>query len=215
MSSLSQFFIAFWRVLGSIFRSRTTSPESRMKMTLEQQLAALADLGFRLNKGITVDDLLYSFDRGEYENKPFGTVLFMLGSEVEREPWGRNICDRAWNFDVEFIEDDGAYVTIVQNLCRVAGTPQLITEIRDFIDFEDGKAWLKYMIDGKSRHYDVAVDDDWADAKVVGAVMEDIERDGMRFYAKDNGQASIWFYLDSETARKLSKLTGQKLKTNR
>ena len=215
MSSLSQFFIAFWRVLGSIFRPRTTSPESRMKMTLEQQLAALADLGFRLNKGITVDDLLYSFDRGEYENKPFGTVLFMLGSEVEREPWGRNICDRAWNFDVEFIEDDGAYVTIVQNLCRVAGTPQLITEIRDFIDFEDGKAWLKYMIDGKSRHYDVAVDDDWADAKVVGAVREDIERDGMRFYAKDNGQASIWFYLDSETARKLSKLTGQKLKTNR
>ena len=186
-----------------------------MKMTLEQQLAALADLGFRLNKGITVDDLLYSFDRGEYENEPFGTVLFMLGSEAEREPWGRNICDRAWNFDVEFIEDDGAYVTIVQNLCRVAGTPELITEIRDFIDFEDGKAWLKYMIDGKSRHYDVAVDDDWADAKVVGAVMEDIERDGMRFYAKDNGQASIWFYLDSETARKLSKLTGQKLKTNR
>lgn len=190
------------------------SPTSKMNMTLEQQLATLSELGLKLNDGITVDDLLYSWDREEYENESFDTILFMLGSEVEREPWGRNVCDHAWNFDVECIEGDGSYVTIVQNLCRVAGAPDLITDLDDSVDIENGTAWLKYTIDGKQRHYTVAVDNDWADPATVGAVMEDIERDGMRFYGKANGQASIWFYLDNGTADKLNQLTGNALKTN-
>ena len=41
--------------------------------------------------------------------------------------------------------------------------------------------------------------------------MADIERDGFRFYAKDNGQASIWHYLDDETASKLDDETASKL----
>ena len=44
--------------------------------------------------------------------------------------------------------------------------------------------------------------------------MRDIERDGKRFYGKDNGQASIWFYLDQTAADKLNALTGNALKTN-
>jgi len=39
-------------------------------MTLEQQLATLAELGFKLNEGVTVDDLLYSWGREEYEKNP-------------------------------------------------------------------------------------------------------------------------------------------------
>ena len=41
--------------------------------------------------------------------------------------------------------------------------------------------------------------------------MKDIERDGKRFYAKDNGQASTWFYLDEVTAMKINALTGNML----
>jgi len=215
MIARAPYLIVLCLFVGCINAPDTPPPDKNPTMKLEQQLATLAELGLRLNEGITVDDLLHSWDREEYENEPFDTILFMLGSEVEREPWGRNVCDRAWNFDVEFIEGDGSYVTIVQNLCRVAGTPDLITELQDSVDLENGTAWLKYTIDGKQRHYTVAVDNDWADPETVSAVMEDIERDGMRFYAKDNGQASIWFYLDSKTADKLNQLTGNALKTNR
>lgn len=183
-------------------------------MTLEQQLESLAKLGFRLNEGITIHDLLYSWDREKYENEPFQILLFMLGSEVEREPWGRNICDRAWNFDLECIEGHGSYVKIVENLGRVAGIPYLITDIEDSVVLESGKAWLKYKIDGKQRDYTIAVDDDWADPETISAVMKDIERDGKQFYAKENGQASIWFYLDKDTASKLHQLTGIELSKN-
>jgi len=57
-------------------------------MRLEEQLAKLADLGLKLDDGITVDDLLYSFGREDYEKRPFDLILFVLGIEVEREPWG-------------------------------------------------------------------------------------------------------------------------------
>jgi hypothetical protein len=195
--------------------SAVDSSHVRASVKLEQQLETLGQLGLKLNEGVTVDDLLYSFDRQDYENKPFDLILFVFGSEVERAPWERNVCDRVWNFDVECIVDSGSYVTIVRSLCRVAGTPDLITDLEDFVDIENGKAWLKYTIDGTKRDYTIAVDNDWADPATVSAVMEDIERSGKRFYAKDNGQASIWFYLDGDTAGKLNALTGNALKTDR
>ncbi len=183
-------------------------------MTLEQQIDALKPLGLTLNLGATIDDLLHSWEREEYENDPFDLLLVMQGSEIEREPWGRFICDKAWNFDVECINDTGDYVFIVQQLCRVAGMPDLITDIEDFVDIENDEAWLKYTIDGQTRHYEITVDNDWADAETVAAIMKDIERDGKRFYAKDNGQASVWFYLDAPTAAKLTDLTGNALMLN-
>jgi hypothetical protein len=190
-------------------------PRRQTSFTLEQQLETLAQHGVRLNPGITIDDLLYSCERKEYETYPFHTILLVLGSEVERMPWGRHFSDQAWNFDVECIDDTGSYVTIVQNLCRVAGMPDLITEIEDFVDIENDTAWLKYTIDGQPRHCTVTVDNDWADPETVSAVMEDIQRDGKRFYGRDNGQASVWFYLDKKTAEELNALTGNALKLNR
>jgi hypothetical protein len=55
-------------------------------MNLEAQLTELAALGLALEPNVTIDDLLYSFDNAMYEERPFDLVLFMLGSEVEREP---------------------------------------------------------------------------------------------------------------------------------
>ena len=91
-------------------------------MTLEEQLSVLAELGLKLNEGISVDDMLYSFGREDYESNPFEMVLFVLGIEVEREPWGRAMCNRAWNFDTECITSTGDYVQVLHNLCRVPGT---------------------------------------------------------------------------------------------
>lgn len=175
-------------------------------MKLEQQLEALNQLGMKLNDGITIDDLLYSYDREAYESEPFDSILHALGSEVEREPWGRYVCDQAWNFDVECITDTGSYVDIVQNLCRVAAMPNLISDLQDFVDIDGGEAWLKYTIDGQKRHYTAKVDNDWADPEIIQAVMSDIERDGKQFFGKDNGQATIWFYLDPENMAKLKAL---------
>jgi hypothetical protein len=180
-------------------------------MTLEQQIEALAQLGLPLNEGITIDDLLYSASRETYEQEPFDYLLFMFGSEVERAPWCRPICPYAWNLDTECISGTGDYVEIVKRLCQIAKMPDLITDLQDFVDLDRPQGWLKYRIDGQQRHYDIEIDSDWADPQVIGDVMRDIERDGNRFYAKDNGQASIWFYLDETTMQKLNQLSNNAL----
>jgi hypothetical protein len=180
-------------------------------MTLEQQLDALAEIGLTLNDGVTIDDLLYSFDRENYEDEPFDLILFVMGSEVERGPLERSVCSRAWNLDMECIVETGDYARIVKRLSEVAGLSHVITDIEDHVDLESGEAWLKYVVDGKPRHYVIPVNDDWADPDTVAAIMADIERDGYRFYGKDNGQATIWYYLDSKTAKKLNELSNNGL----
>ncbi|HEU5118745.1 MAG TPA: hypothetical protein VFT74_19275 [Isosphaeraceae bacterium] len=181
-------------------------------MTLEQQLARLAELGLQLDEGITIDDILYTFGRTEYENQPFDLLLFVLGIDVERAPWGRPICSRVWNFDTECITSTGDYVRVVKRLCLVAGQPDYLKDVRDFVDVDAGKAWLKYRVEGTHRDWPVIVNDDWVDTMTLSYVMDDIEHDGRRFYFKDNGQAMVLFYLDSETAAKLNVLSNNALK---
>ena len=188
--------------------------EKPANKTLEDQINALSDLGIKMNKGVIIDNLLVSWSRADYEHRPFNTILFEYGSEVEREPLGRNVCDRVWNFDVECIEGEGSYVAIVNRLALLAGMRENLTEVRDAVDFESGQAWVSYQLNGESRKYQIKIDDDWADANVVAAIMKDLKKPGMRFYAKDNGQASVWFYLDEATAGEINKLSGNALKAS-
>ena len=180
-------------------------------MKLEEQLETLARCGIHLSEGVSKDDLLYSFGREAYESKPFDVLLFMLGAEVEREPWGRAICSRVWNFDTECIHGTGDYVRILKRLCDVAGHPGLLSDVADFVDVASGEAWLKYVIDGRSQEWTVAVIDDWADTLTLAYVMDDIERDGRRFYFKDNGQAMVLYYLDAESAGEINRLSNNSL----
>ena len=99
-------------------------------MKLEQQLAKLAELGIELDEGVTIDDLLFSFGREDYEERPFELILFVLGIEVERAPWDRSVCSRVWNFDTECIDTTGDYVHIVKRLCQVAEQSDRFKDIR-------------------------------------------------------------------------------------
>ena len=182
-------------------------------MKLETQLKTLAELGLSLNAGITIEDLLYSFKREAYEQKPFDLLLFMMGGEVEREPWGRPICSRMWNFDTECINGTGDYVRIAKRLCAVANQPNRLRDMQDFVDLDTEQAWLQYTVDGKQRHWTLEVNNDWADTITISYLMDDIERgDRCRFYAMDNGQAMILFYLDEAAANELSRLSGKALR---
>lgn len=195
-----------------IFGYQYFKPRQISAMTLEAQIQTLSEIGIALNDGVSIDDLLNSFDREQYEDRPFDLALSIYGAEVESEPWGRNFCDQVWDFDTEAIEGDGAYVDIVNRLALVAGRQDCLTEVKDSINMETGIAWVSYKIDGKPRKHDAHLNDDWADPTVVSAIMNDLETPGMKFYAKDNGQASVWFYLSSHLASKINKLTGNALK---
>jgi len=175
-------------------------------MKLEDQVAALAEVGLMLNEGITIDDLLISWSRSDYEHTPFDMVLFAYGSEVEGEPWGRYICDSAWNFDAECIDDNGSYEEIVNQFHRITGKRKTLEDLIDKVDIEAEIAQLHYTVDGVKRDFDITVDNDWADSKTCTAIMDDMSDDEHEFYAKENGQAVVWFYMKPENAHTLNAL---------
>lgn len=184
-------------------------------MKLEDQLSSLAELGLSLAPGRTVDELLRSFPREDYEREPFDLVLLLLGSEVAEAPWGRRFCDRVWHFDTECVYDEGAYVEIAEALCRLTGRMDALTDLRDHVDIEAGEAWLEYTVDGRRRHWDIKVEDDWVDATVVEAIMADLEYDGRRFYevdqGQDKGQDLILLFADDDVAGRLNALRDKRL----
>ena len=182
-------------------------------MRLEDQLATLAESGITLDPGITIDDITYSFPREDYERKPFDLLLFTLGVEVEREPWGRPFCSRVWNFDTECITGKNSYTKIAQRLCQVAGRPDAFANVSDHVDLGAGDAWIEYTVDGKQRHWSIEVNDDWADMMVVAYMMNDLERDGRKFRARDNGQAMVLYYLDDAAFARINKLAPKPLTT--
>jgi hypothetical protein len=184
-----------------------TSNTTQQQMTLEEQLSALDAIGIKLHEGATVEDLLYSFDRSEYEKRPFDALLFMLGSEIERKPWGRYFSTVAWNFDSECIVEDGDYVRIVKRLAELTGRSEDLTDVADSVDLEGGIATLRYSLDGTTRSLTPIVSDDWADADVVKIILSDFEQDKRYFYGIENGQSTILYYLDEITAAGLRELT--------
>lgn len=181
---------------------------------LEQQLETLGRLGLKLNDGITIDDLLYSFSREEYERRSYSLLLFALGIDVEREPWGRPICSRAWNFDLESIGGTGDYVRFVRRCCDVAGLPRdHFSGLSDLVDRETGDAWLKYVRpDGEHRQWKAKILGRWADPKLVAGVLTDLQTSDRFFYFKDNGQAMVLFFLTPATAAEINRLSGGALK---
>jgi len=175
-------------------------------MKLEQQIEKLSDIGLSLNKGVTINDLLLSYSREEYESSPFDLILFVYGIEVEEGPEERFVCDQAWNFDVEAIEDDGSYTEIVKQFHRITGKAKNLKELRDSVNLDEQYAELQYSVDGIERLLKPKIDDDWADPKTIEIILSDLRQPGFDFYQKDNGQASIWFYLSESQAIELNKL---------
>lgn len=173
---------------------------------IEDQLSTLQEFGFTLEPDVSLDDLLYSFGREALESEPFDLIFFAFGVEVEREPWGRRFCRRIWNFDYECIEQDGDYVRIVEELSHVAGKAGTLHAVGDHVDLDGGSGWLKYRVGEVERHWNVTIDDDWADPEVVSHIMRDLQGDGGRFFGKDNGQATILCYLSDDQAVRLNRL---------
>ena len=176
---------------------------------LETQIAALRDAGLAMAPGRTIDELLTSWPRARYEDDPYNLILFMYGCQVEAEPWGRVFCERGWDFDMECLIEKGDYVRAFEQIVRITGQPQLVSEMSDSFRFDAEVCEIRYVIQGRNRVLKARIDNDWADPDVVAAFVRDIEAaigDGRHFWASDNGQSSILFFLTDAEAAKVNAL---------
>lgn len=166
--------------------------KSPKHLPLETQLQTLAANGINLNPGRTIDDLLVSFPREEYETLPYNLLLIMLGAEVEDESGG-TFTDTVCSFDAECIEDTGDYRFKVERLAEIAGGDLPIEDIRDAIDVEAGTARIECTLDGRTHEFEPRFDDDWFDPEVIDWLEQLLTSRGStrRFFLYDSGDQNI------------------------
>lgn len=178
--------------------------------TLEEKLDALSACGISMKPEFSIEDLLSSWDRSDYEKPGYDLVLAGLGMAQEQSPWpwrSRNI----WHIDFECIEDHGAYISIATRMAELAGGSLPITAVQDFVDVENGQAWLAFELDGQPIHIDCEVNNDWVDSRVFSHFVRLLaERDPSRIYfIYGLGQDSIIGCLDTDHFQRLRKLIPQ------
>jgi hypothetical protein len=182
-----------------------SSPEPK---TLEEKLEALASCGITLRPEFSVDDLLSSWDRTEYEEPGFSMTLVGVGMTQEEPPWTPR-SQNLWHFDTECIEDHGAYVDIAKRLIEMAAGSLPLTDIEDYVDIEEEKAWLSFKLDGELIRIDCEIDNDWVDSKVFGhfvRLLAKTESSKIYFYFDLGGQDCIIGCVSREDYDRLRKL---------
>jgi hypothetical protein len=181
---------------------------------LETQISQLHDAGLVMAPGRTIAELLTSWARADYESDPYLLLLVMFGSEVEAEPWGRFFCERGLNFDMECLVQRGDYVLAFTEVLRITGQPGLATLLSDDFDIDGKSAMITYTMKDSARTITARVDNDWADPAALAAFMHDIETtiaDGRHFWAADNGQSAVLFFLTDPEAARINALRDQLL----
>lgn len=178
-------------------------------VALEKQIEMLKEAGLVMMPGRTVEELLVSWPRAEYEADPYNLLLFMYGSEVEAEPFGRYFCELGWNLDMECLTEAGDYVRAFTEIVRITGHPQLVQNMSDNFGLGAETCEIRYILNGREKITLARVNNDWADPKAVATFMLDLEStigDGRHFWAADNGQSSILFFLKDAEAAKVNAL---------
>lgn len=176
-------------------------------VSLEDQMLNFAEFGLHLAPDVTIDDVLYSFKREQYESDPYSLLFFVYGIEIEREPWGRNFSSSVWNFDYEGVAAQGAYEAIVKRFVGLTGNLGIVTNVKDNLDLEHANSVIEYTIAGEQKTIETLNDGDWADHSAVLTIARDIETaidDGRKFWSQENGQAQILLFITEQGAEQLN-----------
>lgn len=182
-------------------------------VSFEEQMQVFANLGFDLNPGTKVSDVNRWGSKKEFEEPAFVTLYITLGQTVEREPW-TPLTNRVWDFDTEAIEDHGAYVEIVKNLERISRGELKFEKLKDYVDLEEGRAWVSFTLLGKNYEWDLKVDDDWADPALFTKIVEitkTLNTKGRYTYFDTGGQNAVIGYETPESREAIIKATGLKI----
>jgi hypothetical protein len=182
----------------------------KSKPTFDEQLKTFSELGFELNKGIDTSDInRWENGHKEFEDQPYHLMYMTLGQTIEREPW-TPITNKCWDFDLEAIEDHGAYVEIMKNISRITNGDLTFENLEDYVDIEEGKAWISFTCNGDNYKWDLKVDDDWADGDLfdkVQALTGKYKTKGKFTYFNTGGQDFVLGYHTKEELEEIKNAT--------
>jgi hypothetical protein len=192
-------------------QNNKTQSLSKSKPTFEQQFETLKQLGFILNSGTDTSDInRWPGGHKEFEEPPFHLMYQTLGQTIEREPF-TPLTNKIWDFDLEAIEDHGAYIDIMKNISRITNGDLIFENIKDYVDIDEGKAWVSFTCKGEDYKWDLKVDNDWADGDLfdrVQSLTDKYKTKGKFTFFNTGGQDFVLGYCTSDELEKIRQATG-------
>ena len=140
------------------------------RVSLEEQLEIFASCGITLSDGITIDHLLRSATREDYERLHYSLLFDVMCGEEDIDNRPRRISPNLYGLDTECIVDHGDYVRAIQPLVDIAQGELPLIDLRDHVDLENKTAWIEFELDGKPHHIDAEINDDWIDTDVLAHI---------------------------------------------
>lgn len=182
----------------------------RRKVSFHDQLETFRTLGFDLNEGVEIADVDRWGGPAAFEEQPFSLLYVTLGQTLEREPW-TPMTDRCWTFDTEAIEDHGSYIEIMRNLERIARGALQFADLQDYVDIEEGQAWVSFTVGGNNYKWELKVQDDWVDPTLFSRLVKAIKTltvDGRFTYFNTGGQNAVIGFETRSSREQLISRTG-------
>lgn len=185
-------------------------------LTLEEKLQMLAQVGVVMEPGRSIEELLESFGREQYEEDDYDDLLFVLSNEVETGPGaGASYTRQLYSFDTECIEDDGDYAKITNRFAEMFRDEFEISCIEDKVDWDTKTAELSFQCHGKKYFIEPEFQNDWFDAKVLGLflqVSDDLNSSKKIGIAPPDGQAMQLCVMTPSQMKAFSNLTGLQMR---
>lgn len=145
------------------------------KVSFDEQIKVFKNLGIEFNEGASEADIINMWGKDELETEPYSLLYISLGSQVEREPW-TPITNQCWHFDTEAIQNEGAYVDIIENLKRVSGGELNFKNITDVVDWDNQSASVSFELNGDKYSWDLKFDNDWVDPNLFSKIVKLTEK---------------------------------------
>ncbi|AOK89207.1 hypothetical protein AOU00_04850 [Paenibacillus polymyxa] len=181
----------------------------KKKIIFEDQLNKLSELGIFMSADLKKELLLEEFSRNEYEEDPYNLLLLNLGGEVEVNGEFINVSEEIWYLDTECIEDHGDYARIIIRLENM--TKLDLNNITDYVDIQNGTAWVSFEYMNELIRWEMKVDDDWLDMEIFKKFNELIKTEqSMKLYISILDHGCLMGYFNKEQVIEINKLTKYK-----
>ncbi|MGV6938754.1 hypothetical protein ACWA2B_25530 [Paenibacillus sp. CMM36] len=181
----------------------------KKKIIFEDQLNKLSELGIFMSADLKKELLLEEFSRNEYEEDPYNLLLLTLGGEVEVNGEFINVSEEIWYLDTECIEDHGDYARIIIRLENM--TKLNLNNITDYVDIQNGTAWVSFEYMNELIRWEMKVYDDWLDMEIFKKFNELIKTEqSMKLYISILDQGCLMGYFNKEQVIEINKLTKYK-----
>lgn len=194
-------------------------------VSLDQQVKVLESLGLHVPQE-TVDSLRESaqtYDLYELmEDSPYTWLLMALGApSYDEESGAAEYSGDVFWFDMEGYDLSTDYIGVLEGMAALAEGSCIddvsdISEDTEAVDWENGTGTVTVSLKWKGQAYqwDMEVEYDWLDARVLAVYNTLLEQENAQEYfyvTGDGGQGAVVFFCTEEWAGKFTRKTGLSL----